>query len=130
MPGPPGRVAGRVMVPTEVHKGGCGMKASFKTLLVLALSLGVVAVALAQDKEVTLKGKITCAKCDLKKADKCATVIVVKEDGKDVVYYFDDKSHKDNHKSICTEPKDGSVTGKVSEKDGKKVITATKVDIK
>jgi hypothetical protein len=106
------------------------MKAAFKTLFVLSLMLGCVAVALAQDKEVTLKGKITCAKCDLKKEAKCATVIVVKEDGKDVVYYLDEKSGKDNHKTICTDPKDGTVTGKVSEKDGKKIITATKVDIK
>jgi hypothetical protein len=106
------------------------MKAAFKTLFVLTLVLGCVAVALAQDKEVILKGKVTCAKCDLKQTDKCATVIVVKEDGKDVVYYLDDKSHKDNHRTICTDPKDGSVTGKVSEKDGKKIITATKVEIK
>jgi hypothetical protein len=106
------------------------MKAAFKTLFVLTLVLGCVAVALAQDKEVTLKGKVTCAKCDLKKVDKCTTVIVVKEDGKDVIYYLDEKSGKDNHKTICTEAKDGSVTGKVSEKDGKKIITATKVDIK
>jgi hypothetical protein len=106
------------------------MKAAFKTLFVLSLALGLVAVALAQDKEVTLKGKVTCAKCDLKKTDKCATVIVVKEGDKEVVYYFDDKSHKDNHKTICTDPKDGSVVGKVTEKDGKKIITATKVEIK
>jgi hypothetical protein len=106
------------------------MKASVKTLLVLALALGFIAAVSAQDKEVTLKGKITCAKCDLKKTDKCATVIVVKEGDKEVVYYLDEKSGKDNHKAICTEAKDGSVTGKVTEKDGKKTITATKVDIK
>jgi len=50
-------------------------------------------------KEVTLKGKITCAKCDLGKETKCATVIVVKEKDKDVIYYFDAKSHGANHKA-------------------------------
>jgi hypothetical protein len=77
---------------------------------------------------VTLKGTITCAKCDLKVETKCATVIKVSEGGKDVVYYFDAKGNKDNHKSICTEAKKGSVTGTVSEKDGKKTITVSKVD--
>ena len=57
----------------------------------------------------------------------CATVIVVKEGGKDVVYYFDEKSHKANHDAICQTGKQGTVTGTVSEKDGKKYIAVTKV---
>jgi hypothetical protein len=101
-------------------------------LVVLGLAL-VLTVAVAQarpDKEVTLKGTITCAKCDLKKEAKCATVIKVKEDGKDVVYYFDADSHKKNHGKICTEAKEGSVTGTVSEKDGKKMVKVDKIEIK
>src|SRR5262249_23035316 len=101
-------------------------------LLALGLAL-VVLTAVAQarpDKEVTLKGTITCAKCDLGVEKKCATVIKVKEGGKDVVYYLDDKAGKDNHKTICQASKDGAVTGTVSEKDGKKIITATKVEFK
>lgn len=83
--------------------------------------------AAAQDtKEVTLKGNITCAKCELKLEKACATVIVVKAKtsagDKDVVYYFDKEGHKKNHATICTEPKMGSVTGVVSEKDKKKSI--------
>jgi hypothetical protein len=78
-------------------------------------------------KEVTLKGKITCAKCDLGVETKCTTVIVVKEDKKDVIYYLDAKSGKENHKAICTAAKAGAVTGVVSTKDDKKTITATKV---
>jgi hypothetical protein len=63
-------------------------------------------------------------------ADKCATVIKVKEGGKDIVYYFDEAGHKKYHSKVCTESKEGSVTGKVSEKDGKKIITVSKVDYK
>jgi len=84
----------------------------------------------AQDKEVTIKGKVTCAKCDLKIVkDKCATVVVEKgKDNKDVVYYFDADGDKKNHSDICTTPKDGSVTGVVSEaKDGKKTIKVKEV---
>jgi Family of unknown function (DUF6370) len=101
-------------------------------LIALGLAL-VVTVAMAQarpDKEVTLKGTITCAKCDLKKESKCATVIQVKEDGKDVVYYFDKDSHSKNHRTICQEPKEGTVTGTVSEKDGKKTVKVDKVEFK
>jgi hypothetical protein len=105
-----------------------------KTALYAALSLAVMLVGLvslrADDRvkeDVTLKGTITCAKCDLKEADKCHTVIKVKEGGKDVVYYFDDAGSKKNHKSICTEAKEGEVTGTVSTKEGKKIITVSNV---
>jgi hypothetical protein len=96
--------------------------------------LGLVAVfALAmtlqaqEGKEVTLKGTITCAKCDLKLADKCHTVIKVEEGGKDVVYYFDPASHSRNHRKICTSPMQGTVKGTVTEEGGKKTIKVTKV---
>jgi hypothetical protein len=97
-------------------------------LLGLAVVFALVAVASAEDKEVTLKGTITCAKCDLKLEKKCHTVIKVKEGDKEVVYYLDDKSAKEHHKKICTEPKEGTVTGKVSKKGDKMIVTATKVE--
>ena len=83
-----------------------------------------------KDKEVVLKGKITCAKCDLGTATECATVIVVKdkESKKDITYYFDAKGHGKHHDSICTEAKKGTVTGTVKEADKKKTITVKKVE--
>jgi hypothetical protein len=104
------------------------MRAALSVTLGLAVALVVAARVSADDKEVTLKGTITCAKCDLKVEKKCHTVIKVSEDGKDVVYYLDDDSAKKNHKKICTSPAKGTVTGKVSEKDGKKIVTASKVE--
>jgi hypothetical protein len=103
------------------------------TGLAVALLFGVtlcVWAAEKEDKEVTLKGTITCAKCDLKLEKDCATVIQVKEGGKDVVYYFDADSGKENHKKICKEPTKGSVKGTVSEKDGKKIIKVSKDGVK
>jgi hypothetical protein len=104
------------------------MKALLSLVLCAVVALAFTGVAAADDKEVTLKGKITCGKCDLKKEKSCATVLVVKEDGKDVVYYFDKDSHKKHHGDICQESKEGTVKGKVTEKDGKKWIKVTKVD--
>ena len=94
--------------------------------LVFVLQAGIQAGG-GKDKEVTLKGKITCAKCDLGVEKKCATVIVVKEGGKDVTYYFDAAGDKANHKTICTEAKQGSVTGVVGGNDTKKTIMVKSV---
>jgi hypothetical protein len=103
---------------------------------VLVLGLGVLAASFststqaADDKEVTLKGTITCAKCDLKKEKGCATVIVVKDGKDEKVYYFDKDAHKKNHGDTCTEAKEGSVTG-VTGKDGEKLtVKVSKVEYK
>ena len=85
----------------------------------------------ADDKaaEVTLKGNATCAKCDLNKTEKCQAALVVTEDGKEVVYYIKGKGAGDLHKEVCKSPKDAvSVTGIVSEQDGQKWITASKIE--
>jgi hypothetical protein len=104
------------------------MQAAFKMGLGLAVLFALVAVnRAADDKEKTLKGTITCAKCDLKLTSKCATVIKVKEGGKDVVYYFDDAGHKKYHKPICMEPKEGEVTGHVSTEGGKHMVHVSHV---
>jgi hypothetical protein len=100
--------------------------AAFVGALLLFLG-GVADGGDKKGKEVTVKGKITCAKCDLGIEQKCTTVIVTKQDGKDVVIYLDPASGKKNHSAICQSAKEGSVTGTVSEKDGKKVINAKNV---
>jgi hypothetical protein len=105
----------------------------FARLSAVALALvAIIATAQARpDKEEkTLKGTITCAKCDLGVATKCATVIKVKDGDKEEVYYFDPKGDKQNHKTICQSPKEGTVTGTVAEKDGKKWVTVSKVEWK
>jgi hypothetical protein len=91
------------------------------------LTAGISAQDKKGDKEVTLKGKITCNKCDLGKSKACETVIVVTEDKKDIVYFFDAASHKKNHGAICEAGKAGSVVGTVKDVDKKKVVTVSKV---
>ena len=105
------------------------MKKTWSMLAVLALLFVFTVATQAEDKEkkVTLKGSITCAKCDLKIEKNCTTVIKVKKDDKDVVYYFDKESGKKHHKAICTEAKKGEVTGTVSKDGDKLVITVEKL---
>jgi hypothetical protein len=93
----------------------------------LALCLAGGGVAQQARKEVVLKGKITCAKCELELTKKCASVIVVREAGKEVVYFFDPAANKQYHAEICSDSRDGEVTGVVSEKDGKKIVTVSKL---
>ena len=106
-----------------------------RTAWSVALALIAVCVFLGglraqEKKEVTLKGTILCAKCALKEAKKCQTAIQVKEDGKTVTYYLDDKGMKEEyHEPVCGgDRKEGTVTGTVHEHDGKKFIKPTKVE--
>jgi hypothetical protein len=108
------------------------MKLVFSLVLALAATVVTLSSIRAEDgKEVTLKGTILCAKCELKETPDCANAIRVKEDGKDVVYYFKDMGKKESyHKACCTAPVEGSVKGVVAEKDGKKWITPAKDGVK
>ena len=60
-----------------------------RTAAVVALAVGLTAVLVAAE-EVTLEGKIACAKCTLKKADakECQNVLLVKEDGGKTAEYY------------------------------------------
>jgi Family of unknown function (DUF6370) len=114
------------------------MKATWPMMLGLVAILALVVGVQAEDKnkEQTLKGTITCAKCGLhvKGQTTCATVIKVTEKGKgtekpkETIYYFDTQGNKEYHGDICKKAKEGKVTGTVSEKDGKKIIKVAKIE--
>ena len=85
------------------------------------------------DKEVTLKGKMVCGKCTLKVCDDCTNVLQVEKDGKTINYFLDDKGKAETyHKAICPPKKsqEATVTGVVTEKDGKQWIKPSKVEVK
>jgi len=107
------------------------MKIVATFLLGFGLVLGLWSAVDAQGdkaKEVTLKGRITCPKCDLGESDKCGTLIVVKEKDKKVHYYFDAESNKKYHKEICNEGKNGTVVGTVKVDGKKNIISVKKVE--
>src|SRR5262249_22046733 len=88
--------------------------------------------AFAGDQEVTLTGEGKCDKCILKEGDKCQTVIETKENGKMVKYYVADNkvAKKFNDKDeLCELAKKVTATGTVKEVDGKKVLTASKIEL-
>lgn len=102
-------------------------------LFAVALALVVGAAGITAAEETTLSGNIMCAKCTLKKADakECQDVLVVKDDaGATTEYYLTKNETLEKFGHTCTGEKPAVVTGTVSEKDGKKWLTATKIEEK
>jgi Rieske Fe-S protein len=105
------------------------MKALSRLGVALALVLGLVAMTTASAAETTVKGTLSCAKCTLKKADKCQDVLTVTDaQGASSEYWIvkNEAAEKAGHQ--CTKTAPATVTGEVAEKDGKKWITASKIE--
>lgn len=78
--------------------------------------------------QVTLQGDLTCAKCGLHEASSCQSVLVVKEDGKDIKYYLAKNAvAAAEHEKVCGGSVPATVTGTVRDEGGHKVLTAAAV---
>ena len=97
--------------------------------ILLAVSTSTVTAA-DTGKETTLDGKMVCAKCVLHETKECQNVLQVQQDGKTVNYYLAKNDVSNNfHDQICgTDGEKATVTGTVSEKDGKEMLTASKIE--
>jgi len=101
-------------------------------VMALVMLVGGLTLARADDaKATTLTGKMVCTKCTLHETDTCANALQVKSGDTVTTYYMvDNDVTKGEHKSVCHGPKEGViVTGMVSEKDGKKWIDVTKIEM-
>lgn len=85
-----------------------------------------------EKKELKLEGDMVCGKCKLKETDKCSNVVQVKEGEKTVNYYLvDDGAKAKYHADCCQKTAKVTVTGgKVTEKDGKKMLEGATVEVK
>jgi len=96
------------------------------------LSVGVLfslTLAIAAE-EKTITGEGQCAKCSLKETKACQNAIVTDEGGQKVTYYLAKNAiSKAFNKNVCTEIKKVKATGEVEEKDGKKVLVPSKIDV-
>jgi hypothetical protein len=108
-----------------------------KTKLILALAAGLMLAfgtsrLLAGDagKAITITGNMVCGKCTLHETEKCQNVVQVTQDGKTVNYYLiQNDTSKDAHEAVCHgDTEKVTVTGTVTEKDGKEVLTPTKIE--
>jgi hypothetical protein len=107
------------------------MKKMKLTLALLAgLAIASATTVLAAD-ETTITGNMVCGKCTLHETASCQNVVQVTQDGKTVNYYLvhNDVS-KAAHDPICGGGSEKvTVTGTVEDKDGKKTMTPTKIDV-
>jgi hypothetical protein len=98
--------------------------------LIAALVVGAVAVIAADNPVVTLSGTVSCAKCVLKKADatQCQDVLVVTGENAGE-YYLVKNAVSDKFGHVCMGSRKAKAEGTVAEKDGKKWLTATKLEL-
>jgi hypothetical protein len=82
-------------------------------------------------KEVTITGSMVCGKCKLHVTDKCQSIVQVEKDGKTINYCLaDNETAKSLHKDICSgNAEKVTATGTLAEKDGKQILTASKIEV-
>lgn len=109
-----------------------------KATMLLTGIAGLVLLALAtptfaadNGKEVTINGEAKCAKCSLKEASKCQTVIQAEgKDGKTVTYWLaNNETAKGFHENVCEAPKKVTASGTVKTVDGKQELTVAKIEV-
>jgi Family of unknown function (DUF6370) len=101
-----------------------------KTAILSALIASLLSLG-ASAGESTLSGEAVCAKCNLKKTETCQMAVKVKEQSgkEDVILAENNAVAKDFHSEICKASAKVNVTGVVTEKDGKKTIVLSKVEV-
>ena len=98
----------------------------------LLLGFGAARVSAADaSAPVTIAGTMVCGKCTLHLTESCQNVVQVQKDGKTVNYYLEQNDvSKAGHKPICGgDSEKVTVTGTVTEQDGKEILTPTKIDV-
>lgn len=104
-----------------------------KSLLWLSLAVMLLAPmrpAVAAVEE-TLSGSLMCAMCMLKKADahECQDVLVVTDTaGAKTEFYITKNDVAAKAGEACTQEIRATVTGTVTEKDGRKWLTASRIE--
>ncbi|MEW6321367.1 MAG: DUF6370 family protein [Acidobacteriota bacterium] len=93
----------------------------------LLLAVGMLAPMAAATADETFAGKISCAKCHLKKAGvtECQDILTVTDAKGMKTEYWLVKNEATGHQ--CSGEVEATVTGTVAEKDGQKWLTASKV---
>ena len=101
-----------------------------RRVMLAVLSAQAVAVRAFAADEVTLKGELVCAKCYLNRPDakECQDVLLVKDaKGATTEYYVTKNKVSQESGEACTQAIPATIAGAVSEKDGRKWITASKI---
>jgi hypothetical protein len=107
------------------------MMKKLASVVLLATLVAVSVAAVVVPAEETYNGTLMCALCTLKKADAhdCQDVLIVTAaNGAKTEYYITKNEVATKAGEACTAEIKATVTGTVSEKDGKKWLTASKIE--
>ena len=96
---------------------------------IATIGAALVATRAFAADEVTLKGELVCARCYLNKPDakECQDVLLVKDAMGTTEYYVTKNKVSQDSGEACTTAQPATVVGTVSEQDGRKWITASKI---
>lgn len=97
-----------------------------KTILIALFGTFITLAVVQADEEKTYEGTMACEKCSLKTGDKCADTLKVG----DVVYLMEENGKRKTSEHVCSDTEEAKVTGKIVERDGKKFLVASKIEIK
>jgi hypothetical protein len=106
------------------------LKLTLALMAGLAMAGAAFTAQAADSKAITITGNMVCGKCTLHETASCQNVIQVEQDGKTVKYYLTKNDTSDAmHDDVCHgDSKKVTATGTVEEKDGKEMLTVTKLE--
>jgi hypothetical protein len=104
------------------------MKHLIKFAVAASLAAAVFTVRAAEGKDLTVTGTGSCAKCELKKSDKCENVVSVKDGDKTTLYYLTGDVSKSFHKNLCSGTAKITVSGKATKDGDKNLIAVSKIE--
>jgi|SRR5665213_2541034 len=107
------------------------LKLTIVLLAGLAFAGAAFTASAADSKETTITGNMVCGKCTLHETKECQNVVQVMQDGKTVNYYLKQNDvSKAAHDPICGGSSEKvTVTGTVTKKGGKEMMTPTKIEV-
>ena len=110
-----------------------------KSSLILTLAAGLLLLGFGAARlsaadasaPVTITGTMVCGKCTLHLTGSCQNVVQVQKDGKTVNYFLEQNDvSKAGHPPVCGgDSEKVTVTGTVTEQDGKEILKPTKIDV-
>jgi len=93
--------------------------------LLIALFGSALLFTAVQAEEKTYEGEMSCAKCNLKQADSCGDTLKVG----DTLYLLEEGGKRKTSEHVCSGTAKAKVTGKLEERDGKKFLVVSKIEV-
>lgn len=101
------------------------MKTLLTAFLGTAFAFAFALATVQADEVKTYEGELSCAKCNLKQADKCEDTLKVGDE----LYLVEEGGKRKTSEHVCSGTAKAKITGKIEERDGKKYLVAEKIEV-